>query len=305
MKQGPITDADARPPLAPRALVVADIRTNMLIVRASPRDLAEIAALIERIDTPGASAQLKVFEIRNGDANALVTMLRTLFSVPAEGEAAAPGGISQGGVVRMQFSVDPRTNSIIAAGNADDLVVVEAILLRLDQGDIRERITTVYRLNNAFAECLANALNIWLQTERQAEAEAAVTISPFEQIEREVIIVPEAATNSLIVSATPRIYNEVVEVIKKLDERPPMVMIQVLIAEVRLNDTDEFGVELGLQDSLLFDRSLLGEFTTITTTTEHANVRAVHVTTTTQDADRQRPRPARFQLQQPAAWATT
>ena len=38
-----------------------------------------------------------------------------------------------------------------------------------------------------------------------------------------------------------------------------MVMIQVLIAEVRLNDTDEFGVELGLQDSLLFDRSLLDD----------------------------------------------
>jgi hypothetical protein len=31
-----------------------------------------------------------------------------------------------------------------------------------------------------------------------------------------------------------------------------------------LNDTDEFGVELGLQDSLLFDRSL---FDTIQTTT--------------------------------------
>ncbi len=74
-----------------------------------------------------------------------------------------------------------------------------------------------------------------------------------------MIIVPEAATNSLIVSATPRIYNEIVAVIQKLDERPPMVMIQVLIAEVRLNDTDEFGIELGLQDSLLFDRSLLGD----------------------------------------------
>jgi type II secretion system protein D len=278
---GPITDADSRPPLAPRALVVADIRTNYLIVRASQRDLTEIAALIARIDTPGAAAQLKVFEIRNGDANALVTTLRTLFAVPAEGEEAGPGGISQGGVVRLQFSVDARTNSIIAAGNAEDLLVVEAILLRLDQGNIRERITTVHRLNNAFADFLANALNIWLQTQRQAEAEAAVTISPFEQFEREVIIVPEAATNSLIVSATPRIYNEVVAVIQKLDERPPMVMIQVLIAEVRLNDTDEFGVELGLQDSLLFDRSLLGEFTTITTTTDTQS--NGNIITTTQD----------------------
>jgi hypothetical protein len=34
-----------------------------------------------------------------------------------------------------------------------------------------------------------------------------------------------------------------------------MVMIQVLIGEVRLGDADEFGVEFGLQDSALFDRS--------------------------------------------------
>jgi general secretion pathway protein D len=282
IEEGPVTDADSRPPLAPRALVVADIRTNLLIVRASPRDLTEIAALVARIDTPGATAQLKVFEIRNGDANTLVTTLRTLFAVPTEGEAAGPGGISQGGVVRLQFSVDPRTNSIIAAGNAEDLVVVEAILLRLDQGNIRERITTVHRLNNAFADALALALQNWLQTQRQLEAEAAVTISPFEQFEREVIVVPEAGTNSLIVSATPRIYNEVIQVIQKLDERPPMVMIQVLIAEVRLNDTDEFGVELGLQDSLLFDRSLLGEFTTIQTTTETQSPGGA-VTSTIQD----------------------
>jgi len=266
-EEGPITEIDNLPPLAPRAMVVADIRTNFLIVVAAPRDMVEIAALIGRIDQPGATAQLKVFEIRNGDANTLVTTLRTLFSVPAEAEAATPGGLSQGGVVRLQFAVDPRTNSIIAAGSAEDLTVVEAILLRLDQGDIRERITTVHRLNNAFAQFLAEALNTWLQTQRQAEAEAQLAISPFEQFEREVIIVPEAATNSLIVSATPRIYDEIVRVIRELDERPPMVMIQVLIAEVRLNDTDEFGIELGLQDSLLFDRSLLSDVQTLTTTT--------------------------------------
>ena len=44
---------------------------------------------------------------------------------------------------------------------------------------------------------------------------------------------------------TPRYYNEVIKVIKELDERPPMVLIQVMIAEVKLNDTDEFGLETG------------------------------------------------------------
>jgi len=271
------------PTLAPRALVVADQRTNSLVVSAGPRDIAEIAALLARIDAPGATAELKVFTIINGDAEALANMLRSLFSIPEGGEAAqGGGGLTQGGVVRMQFSVDQRTNSIIAAGSREDLAVVEAILLRLDEGDLRERMTTVHRLNNAFAENVAQALNQWLQTERSVEADAQLAISPFEQIEREVIIVPELATNSLIVSATPRFYKEIIRIIGELDERPPMVLIQVLIAEVRLNDTDQFGVELGLQDSLLFDRSLLSDVQTITTNTQTQSAGGA-VTTVTQD----------------------
>ena len=52
------------------------------------------------------------------------------------------------------------------------------------------------------------------------------------------------------------------QLIEELDAQPPQVLIQVLIAEVRLNNVDEFGVELGIQDSLLFDRSLLGNLVT-------------------------------------------
>jgi general secretion pathway protein D len=270
------SQSNSREPSAafpPRAQVVADARTNSLIVIASPRDMAQVAALVQRIDTPGASAELKVFTIVNGDAQALMEMLRSLFSVPGESQNGGGGGggggnannpnsggggaLGQASPVRMQFSVDTRTNSIVAVGTREDLAVVEAILLRLDEGDLRERQTIVYRLNNAFAQNVAQSVNAWLQTERQNEQQAEITISPFEEIEHQVIVEPELATNSLIVSATPRYFNEVMKVIKDLDERPPMVLIQVLIAQVQLNDTDQFGVELGLQDSVLFDRSLL------------------------------------------------
>lgn len=267
--------------LAPRAVVVADARSNTLVVNAGPRDIAEIAALIQRIDVPGATAELKVFTIVNGDASALTEMLRSLFSVGAE--TAATGSLGQTSPVRMQFSVDTRTNSIIAVGTREDLAVVEAILLRLDEGDLRERKTTVFRLNNAFAENVAQSLNSWLQTERQVETQSQALVSPFEQIEHEVIIVPELATNSLIVSATPRFFNEVVKIIKDLDERPPMVLIQVLIAQVALNDTDQFGVELGLQDSVLFDRSLLSDVQQITTTTTSQSAGGATVTTEQQN----------------------
>jgi type II secretory pathway component GspD/PulD (secretin) len=92
--------------------------------------------------------------------------------------------------------------------------------------------------------------------------------SPFEVVEREVIVVPEPVSNSLIISATPRYYEEVLRVVEDLDKQPAQVMIQVLIAEVVLDDFDEFGVELGLQDSVLFDRSLLSGLETITRVTE-------------------------------------
>jgi len=74
-------------------------------------------------------------------------------------------------------------------------------------------------------------------------------------------------SNAIIISATPRFFEEVLELVEKLDAEPPQVMIQVLIAEVSLADSEEFGVELGLQDSLLFDRSLLGNLVTTTSTT--------------------------------------
>ena len=52
------------------------------------------------------------------------------------------------------------------------------------------------------------------------------------------------------------------ELVEGLDAQPPQVMIQVILVEVELDNLHEFGVELGLQDSLLFDRSLLGSILT-------------------------------------------
>jgi general secretion pathway protein D len=150
--------------------------------------------------------------------------------------------------VPLRFSVDPRTNSIVASGAPGDLNVVEAILVRLDEGDIRQRKTTVYRLKNAPAIDVANAINQFLTSERQVQQLAGQqTVSPFEQLEREVVVVPEAVSNSLIVSATPRFYDEIAKVVEELDARPPMVMIQVLIAEVALDDFEEFGAEFGFR----------------------------------------------------------
>lgn len=264
--------------------IAANIRANTLIVTAPTRSMDLIAALINQLDQPPqAEAELKVFTIKNGDAEALVAMLRGLFGTEDEDDAEA-GGLSNSSnsLIRLQFSVDARTNSIIAAGTTEDLLVVEAILLRLDGADDRDRRIEVYRLKNAPAEQVAEAINQWLDEKREAEEAADLTVSPFEQIDREVIVVPELVSNTIIINATEEYIGEVRRLIEKLDERPPMVMIQVLIAEVALNDTDEFGVELGLQDSLLFDRSIVGDLNTVTNTTQTTTGGGAVISTVTQ-----------------------
>lgn len=262
--------------------VSPDTRANALVVTAPADSMSLIAALIDRLDrTPDASAELKVFTVANGDAEALAEMLRSLFA--SDEDSSEPGGYGSGGLSRLNVTTDLRTNSIIAAGAAEDLAVVEAILLRLDDAEVRSRQTTVFRLKNAEAATVAQVLNEWLENERAAEADADLSYSPRELIEREVIVVAEPATNSLIVSATPRYEAELRRLVEELDERPPMVMIQVLIAEVGLNDTDEFGVELGLQDSLLFDRSLLSDTQFITTTVNEQSPGGATISTQTQN----------------------
>jgi len=261
--------------------ITANPRSNSLIVSAPAENMELLGALIQQLDQSiRAPAQIKVFTVKNGDATAMTDMLEELFGItPSTGGGGGGGGGGgpagpqfipggeEGAPPPLQFSVDARTNSIIVAGSASDLLVVEAILGTLDESNTRERENTVYRLKNAPAIDVALAINDFLRTERQFQQTTPGLLSPFEQMEREVVVVPEIVTNSLIVSATPRFFDEIEKVVEQLDTRPPMVMIQVLIAEVSLQGTDEFGIEVGLQNSVLFDRSLIGQLTTVTSST--------------------------------------
>ena len=83
-------------------------------------------------------------------------------------------------------------------------------------------------------------------------------------------------SNSLIVSASPQYFDQVVQVVEALDAQPPEVVIQALLVEVTLDSTDEFGIELGLQDPLLLARSLVTTTTGATTSVHDARVELQH-----------------------------
>ena len=238
-----------------------DPRTNRIFITGPPDSLSLVQRLIESFDeSPAASAQIKVFQITNGDASDLVQVLRSLFPEQAATSNVPQLATAEGetSLVPVRFSVDIRTNSIITTGTSGDLKIIEALLLRLDETDSQERVNEVYRLKNSPALDVANAVNNFLRSERIVNQAAPGRQNPFTQIESEVVVVPEPVGNALIISATPRYFEQILDLVEELDAQPPQVMIQVILAEVALDNLHEFGVELGLQDSLLFDRSLLG-----------------------------------------------
>ena len=252
---------------------------NTLIISGPAESMDLLDALIKQLDVVGSSAQIKVFRIENGDAASLVQMLRSLLPGETAASLKLSSDTDEPSLAPLRFSIDARTNSIIATGSEGDLRIIEALLLRLDEREFSQRKNTVYRLKNAPAVDVALAINNFLRSERQAQEISPGTLSPFEQIEREVVVVPEPVGNRLIVSATPRYFEEIEKLIEQLDEPPPQVVIQVLIAEVSLENIDEFGVELGLQDSILFDRGLLDNLITTTRTTNLSTPAGIVTTT--------------------------
>jgi len=69
------------------------------------------------------------------------------------------------------------------------------------------------------------------------------------KFEGEIKITPDQTTNSLVIRTSPRNYNGILEIIKKLDLFPQQVLIEVLIMDMVLDDETLAGMEWALQGS--------------------------------------------------------
>ena len=84
--------------LGTKVLVIADPRSNALIVRARPRDLDEIKALIAKIDSEVVSSvhQVKVFKLKNAIAVELAAVMnsaiQSVLSPPTSSGGGGGGG---------------------------------------------------------------------------------------------------------------------------------------------------------------------------------------------------------------------
>ena len=71
---------------------------------------------------------------------------------------------------------------------------------------------------------------------------AATITSATGELVGETTIVPDERTNSLVVRTAPQNYPAIRETVERLDVRPLQVLIEVVIAEVTLDDQTQFGI---------------------------------------------------------------
>ena len=228
-----------------------------------------------------AKSFVNVFQLKRADAAAVQTLITNLFSrstTGAQGGGFNPGGTTQAqGTTRplltltgdpaagatlidLRLTADARTNTLIVAGSQNDLDLIRAVITRLEDADIPQQMTQVYKLSNAASADVAAAVNTFLTSQSNLinTAQFNTTGSTFQTIQRQFVLTAEPVTNTILVSASAQIFPQIVELIRRLDASPPQVFVQVLVAEVRLNNTEEMGIEVGLQSPILFARGTAG-----------------------------------------------
>ncbi len=253
-------------------LITPDARMNSLIVSGPVDYMGLMEQIISRLDASSPQeAKIKVFALQNADADQMARLLMQLFrmtqtaatstsqrsiqytlvraSHDAEGvpvdEDAASATVGTAEQNALTITVDPRTNSLLIGGTEHYVELVSQIIESLDSSPANERRTEVVRLKNSQAVDVATAIRGFLDQERQRTtqvlgADAVGTVQRI--LEREVAVVAEQLSNTLLVSANPRYFVQIKELIDELDKPQQQVLIQVLLAEVTLDNGLDLGV---------------------------------------------------------------
>ncbi len=182
--------------------------------------------------------------------------------------------------VEPRIIPEPRSNSLLISGDEEMVARIEEWVDVLDVEVEPRGNTHVYRLKNTNAKEVEEVLTRVLDQERlsaQQRAGAAQSGVTGQGLDVQASAVADAASNSVIITASERKYREIVNILREMDVRRPQVLIEAAIVETSktLSDaltvgvaalgTDDggfvsnFGTATGLDDTGTVD--LLGELT--------------------------------------------
>ena len=227
---------------------------NMLLAVDSALNIQKLLGILQLIDTDQRRGGGEVVFLKNASAESAANLIREWMGSRDKGQkpaGQASQGISSaaGGLVVP----DTRLNALILFGSEKDKDDIKKLLAIIDVvPPSSSSKVNVYYLENADATDVAKVLDGVVKGVTAAgligaggqPAGSAPQQSPFEG--GKVTITPDKATNSLVIMASPTDYQNLLQVIQKLDKRRRQVFVQALIAEISLDKLKDVGLQWGM-----------------------------------------------------------
>ncbi len=231
-------------PLMPRTgNVIAYAPANTLIITDSAANIERLLQIIRRLDLPSSVDQLEVLTLQYANAEEVAEICRTVLGQTAR-QAAARAARPGEGAPASQVIADPRTNSLLVVASLEDLRTIRQLVESLDRQRLQERAPiNVYYLENADAEKLAETLNTIIARRPGAPRDPR-SISLYQGLSENLSITADKPTNALIIHGTPEDFEQVREIIARLDIRRKQVYVETLILELSMEATKQLGTSL-------------------------------------------------------------
>ncbi|WP_407306695.1 type II secretion system secretin GspD [Acinetobacter sp.] len=191
-----------------RIRIIADTRTNRIVLKGDTVTRKRIRQMIEMLDVPAADrlGGLKVFRLKYASAKNLAEILQGLVTGQAVSGNSNSGSISSSSALLGSSNDLNNSSGSNSAGNNTSSGIQLNTGMNNEQGGI-----TSFNANG-------------------------------------VSIIADATQNSLVVKADPQLMREIESAINQLDIRRQQVLIEAAIIEIEGTDADQLGVQWAMGD---------------------------------------------------------
>ncbi|HLY72838.1 MAG TPA: secretin N-terminal domain-containing protein, partial [Planctomycetota bacterium] len=203
--------------------IAADVRTRSVVVKASKSYIQIVDAVVKQLDQdPTEAVSTFVYKFKNADAASLATPLQSLLRWP------------QGTMSGMQQNARPNQNQGPFSG--------------MQQSSSLSGNSSGFGAGGGGPSGIGGARfgNLG-PLEGPQDATPGPPLGPQEEghrnVEGNVDLQADPTTNSLIVRTSPRNFMAMQNMFQELDRIRPQVLIKVLIADVTIDNSIQFGVE--------------------------------------------------------------
>jgi len=255
-----------RPLVAQSGHLAAYTSSNSLIVSDRASNVRRLEILINQMDQNG-DRDIEIIHLDNAAADDVVKVLTTLAQ---QARQADPGA------VQTTVISDPRSNSVLIGGDRSERDKLIALIKELDKPSNNKGDTQVVYLNYATAENLAPLLMGNAQPNKSSSSRSgsmfgsssgssssfgsssnnsapvstpsvssssSASLGGTSSTNPDLRVLADRDTNSLIITAPPKVMQQVRAVIEKLDIRRSQVLVEAIVANVSADKTSQLGVD--------------------------------------------------------------